>query len=377
MTDFDFTFSAGEHCQVIVDENWLVWKDIGNRSFKERRYREAAAIYSDALFIARGFDVVIPFFIQLLRSKDPSSTLFKVVQLPHVRDMLKLFLNKPWTIDHGARIPNLPAAICLSNRAICYLNLYKQLKADGSDSSSLQELLIFASRDGDFARRVCPTHLKGHHRYMEAQKLLGRLAEYEDVKNQLDVHAQLTKFPETTEGLAALMLEWIDTKDLEFVYMPLRRKEAYRQIKSSAKAGTTPCLSLEVSLVPVSRGQGFTASIHFITCDWKKVVYRQMEITLLDPKNGDDLELPPNGRPSKLALKNAMKKLNSFIGELKREGFSVFGLTLGQGLVGREKLVRASLSKEFDEQTLSRLHITNSVSTYASQKAMGFGIPEF
>ena len=288
--------------------------------------------------------------------------------------MLKLFLNKPWTIDHGARIPNLPAAICLSNRAMCYLNLYKQLKADGAVKP---KLLLFASQDGDFARRVCPTYLKGHHRYMEAQKLLGQRAEYEDVKNQLDMHVHFLKYPETSEGFPALMLGWIDILDLEFVYMPLRRAAAYRQIKSSAKAGTTPCLRLEVSLVPVLRGQGFTASIHFITGDWKQVVYRHMEVSVLDPENGDDLELPPNGRATKLALKNAMKKLNSFIGELKREGFVVSSLLLGQGLVGREKLVRTSLSKEFDEQTLNQLQIINSSLTFAGELAMGFGIPEF
>eukprot|EP01036_Dinobryon_divergens_P022386 gene22386-30637_t len=366
------TFSINEHFQRWVDKNWEIHKEAGNKFFKEGSYENAVASYSDALFIASGFDLAVPFFIKELQIHKPlNSAMHKFAQIPALCDNLKMFLSIPWkrylAKDLSIRFPNLSGAICVANRSISYMQLYKRRMNEGALSQSCDEkLLIKSKNDANKARKFCPTYIKGHHRYAEANKLLGNSEEYNDVQQQLKIYSQLLTSGMKEAAAAAFIIGWIEIGELE-VYSHYRRQEIYKQILSYDEKIV---VSTTVSLVPIHGGQFITSSLAYIH-DWVKVDESQLHVTLVDISNGSDLELPPNGRASAEGIKNALGHIASFFSELEKEGIHVVALMLGQGLVGMEKTVKESLRGVLSEESLGKLLVHSSAATYASELASG------
>jgi len=113
------------------------------------------------------------------------------------------------------------------------------------------------------------------------------------------------------------------------------------------------------------------SGLSYIDKDWVKKSEEQLHVSLLDVSNGSDLELPPNGHPSPEGLKIALRVIVSFFFELEEAGVVVQSLMLGQGLVGKEAMVKESLREVLDEQKLASLYVYSSASTYASELASG------
>jgi hypothetical protein len=162
------TFSIGEHFQRWVDKNWEIHKEAGNNFFKESSYENAIACYSDALFIASGSELAVPFFIKELQSRKPfHSAMHKFSQITALCDNLKIFLSIPWKSylakDISIKFPNLSGAICLANRSISYMQLYKKRMNEGALSQSrdetLQTLLIRSKNDANQAIESYAQHI--------------------------------------------------------------------------------------------------------------------------------------------------------------------------------------------------------------------------
>lgn len=374
-------FSVADYYQTNVDVNWFKFKLLGNNLFALKDYEKAIASYTDAFFIAKGYDAIVPFLLEnILNKRNHNSALYKAAQVPHVVMYIKQFLNKPWrTYLNGLTgpymtFPNLPVAICLSNRAMCYLNIHKQIVSEGN-VQELRSLLKLACRDAANARKACPTYVKSHHLYMKALKIIGNTYKYNNVKNQIESYSSLLAVKHLTEGIAAFMLGWIELVDLEFVYTKLRCNEAIRQIKALSvqhDATKVPRVSVQASMVPLAGGQFLSISLDFRTVRLQNITFNTVVLSVLDSEHGNDLELPPNGLPTEMALTNAMKDIKEFFENMKEEEFNVMALILGQGLVGRQEQVRQVLreSEVFEEKDVDGLYIYNSALTWAAEKAM-------
>lgn len=105
--------------------------------------------------------------------------------------------------------------------------------------------------------------------------------------------------------------------------------------------------------------------------DWVKVMETQLHVSMVDISNGNDLELPPNGRASAEGIKTSLGNIASFFSELKKERIPVIALMLGQGLIGMEETVKDSLRGVLSEKSLGKLFVYSSPATYASELASG------
>ena len=207
-------FSIGEHFQRWTDKSWETHKEAGNQFFKECKYEDAISCYSDAFFIASDFERAMPFFVKEVQSHKAASTaMLKFTQIKALCDQVKKYLSFSWIryLDKETllRYPNLAGAICLANRSLSYMQLYKQRKsASVSDDYNLQYLLKQSKKDADKARKMCPTYTKGHHRYAEAQKLLGNIEEHNDVQKQLRHFSQLLASGMRSPSSIRSCLDW-------------------------------------------------------------------------------------------------------------------------------------------------------------------------
>jgi tetratricopeptide (TPR) repeat protein len=214
-----FELSLGEKFAVNqgVEERWKVCKQEGNESLKAGDYATAIQSFSDALSLATApLDQIRT--LKTVAASHPGA-FSKVVKL--VWPTIDAFLSKPmmWNVpdQYGElqskpvwkTVPNMPAAMCLSNRAATYLE-----RGEPGDYEK-------ALKDGKEAAGRCPEYIKAHHRIMRALQKLG------DKTGAKKKNVEVRQYTELCEmlpwnGPALYMIGWITGHTFEYLYNVVR-----------------------------------------------------------------------------------------------------------------------------------------------------------
>jgi hypothetical protein len=302
MSDLDPPFSVDEYFAKRVDPRWELLKEQGNVLFKKGDFKESVRVYTQALNITLGSLKSIPTLVITLKRHKKGTAQRRVSQNPLIFVMISRFLPPPltdseFTLFNGekvtVRLPNLPAAVCYSNRSAAYMKLASAVESNAEAHVFLKKAL----RDATSACRNCPAYAKGHFRVFQALKCLGHNAAANQKKHQLALHehyAANMPWP----AIAGLAIGWLSLAEFQLVYSTVRFQEALRRIK---KNPPDTFLS-QASLVPFLGGQFLMIGINYISADWKKVTLNSLYFVCTDESGAEELERPPFGYASKTSM---------------------------------------------------------------------------
>lgn len=98
---------------------------------------------------------------------------------------------------------------------------------------------------------------------------------------------------------------------------------------------------MQASLVNMQGGQCVMCSLSWVTKAGGRETVDVFSLACVDPANGDDLDRPPHGIASPLALQHAPTVILATVQRVMDRGFDVVSLTAGQGLVERAASLEA------------------------------------
>ena len=234
-------------------------------------------------------------------------------------------------VDTTVSWPNLPAAICLSNRAAALLKL-----------GNPEQALASAQK----ACKTCPEYLKGRRRVQSAHTALGDAAAARKLGKEIwQYETALKNF--AWNGIALLFSEWISEWDFICVYEPKRQKFFARRLAGVFGVGGS------ASLVPFGGGQWMMLALNYMDESFTRQKVDCYHFCPVDNANDDALDEPPHGRASSTALKHVPRLLPRFLARLEApsssggSGVTVRSLTLGRGLLPHVTLIKQTLKDDF------------------------------
>lgn len=302
MSDLDPPFSVDEYFAKRIDPRWEILKEQGNVLFKKGEYKESARVYSQALYISLGSLKSMPALFITLTTHKPGSPGKIISENPILFVIISRYLPPPlveteYSLGNGemiyVRSPNLPAAVCYSNRAAAYMKLASAVEPSPEAHIFLKKAL----RDATAACKNCPGYAKGHFRVFQALKCLGKHGAADQKKQQLALHEHfVANMP--WPAIAGLAIGWITLAEFQLVYNTVRFQEALRRIK----ANPPDTFLSQASLVPFLGGQFLVIGINYISSDWKKVTLNSLYFFCTDVRGAEDLERPPFGFATKTSM---------------------------------------------------------------------------
>jgi hypothetical protein len=397
-------FSVATHLQKTMDfdTEWLRRKEAGNAAFQAQEYDTAVRYYSDGLDIALGWSRSGAI---VLDRPGCGNILAKLASIDAVWGVIRSFqpcvpgrilsydgMDYSDTMDEQLRKlseggkngtplyeawePNLPASICAANRSLMHLK-----------TGCLQQALS----DAKSAVRLCPEFLKAHKRVHAAHLALakretGLAAEaaeagkrgieewvrkhgkkkkgrprgrtYVQIRHeksaqghteaavkkqeQLDLYARAVEML-PCQPVAMLSVGWIDHATLLLAYLTHTKFEIVRQIQ--AKHQNT-YHQVKASLVDIGGNVGARGQSLMIGGNFGGLQADCIEWRLLDPENGDDLDLLPHGKASEKSRQSAPGFVAEFVASFQSStGKDIPFLLLGQGLTELIPEVQAALRK--------------------------------
>lgn len=220
-----------------------------------------------------------------------------------------------------------------------------------------------ALRDAkDAVELFCPEYEKGHHRVLECYRRLGLVEEAKQLTEEIRAFQELQSMtPCVSFGL--LQVGWITHPEFSFIYDHIRLFEIFRRITSAPEVHSW---YVQVSMVPFVGGQAIIFNMNSFPFFGEAIDYRAVAFHMCDGQHDSDLELPPHGKISKLALKNALPFIRNFMEKLKKHNIQVASIMLGQGLVEQVERVRKAISKTHPD-----LSVFPAQQTYASELHLG------
>jgi hypothetical protein len=355
---------------------WERVKDLGNAALKQGDNKKAITYYRDACMMTRDDDYLFYIIRQGFRSAGNASAigrkLFECDDMVNEigRYMRRLPRVERYEEDNAVEIvvngsvfkfkpPNQPAAICLGNLSVAYMNI-------GEVTQALQAAKV--------ATKLCPGYLKGHGR---VQVCLHHLAtaktpapldtdvvskqlfkKREDLKKQyaleakkkaeqMGMYEQMNPTPSYCSKF--IMLRWMGFDEWD-IYQTYRRQCIFDWIKYSTRDKTEPVnIGTNASLVEFLGGQFLLFNLTVFHPKWfREVTIDAVHLQCLDKANDADLNLPPHGRPSARAAEYSPRTLRKFVEECQDNKLRVTSLMLGQGLVEMVAAVTAEVQEVCD-----------------------------
>ena len=308
--------------------------------------------YSCGLFLAAGYEFQYWRYLACTGRVGKAAQRFS--EIKECMDHVEQYLPKPpgrviWKgLEEHIRYPNLPAAICLCNRASVLLKLAGPRPTSTADDVGLK-FAERALRDAkDAVELFCPEYEKGHHRLLECYKRLGMTSEAkqqaEDIHSFQELQALM---PCVSFGL--LQLGWITHPEFTFIYDNIRKQEILKRIIAATEV---PSWYVQISMVPFAGGQAILFNMNSAPFFGDFIDYRAVTFCICDCENDDDLELPPHGKISQVALKNAINLIRVFMRMLRRNRIQVATVILGQGLVEQVELTRKAIARTHPDLTI-------------------------
>ena len=320
-------FSTSDFLAARADTIWVAAKEAGNKLLAAKEYEAARREYERGALLAIGpiangsLDAFLEGVFTATREESP---LRRVVQTDDLRSVIFEYAATAWphtrTLANSlgdemtAAYPNRGAAICWGNRAAAWLM-----------EGRAEEALADAQR----ARESDPEYLKGHRRELSALRRLGRKEDAEDVYEGLRAYGELrSTYP--TEAMTYFKLGWIDLKRAQLIYgamrfnicAPLLAKEIGPEGKCEVRA----------SIVPFGECQVLTFSVTYGFPRWNQQTVNAVDWYVVDTKNGELADKPPNGFASEKAMEVVDIRLGIFIAEAESYGLKVVAVCCGQGL---------------------------------------------
>ena len=172
------TWPVTDAYAALVPQRWEEVKALGNEAVHAGEFELAIAHYTDALAITDCRQGVHTFFDALDSCAEDSAAQRLAGARADIEPIVLKFMPGPVDGPHGARRPNRPAAICLSNRACALIKAGR---------------LADATLDARAAVATCPEYLQGHYRLKQALTLVAQ-----DSTEALVVNAKIQRFMELT-----------------------------------------------------------------------------------------------------------------------------------------------------------------------------------
>mmetsp|Transcript_63186 Transcript_63186/g.118739 ORF Transcript_63186/g.118739 Transcript_63186/m.118739 type:complete len:449 (-) Transcript_63186:25-1371(-) len=330
------TFNVAEHLYFndprYADRDYEGPKELGNRAFRDGEYQSAVDHYSTAITLALGCVEGGGFFALLdaLNSQSEETARKRFSEVKHLATLVLKYLRIPHAqIEppapgmEGANYPNLGAAICLANRSAAYLKL-------GNAAMALE--------DANRAAKCAPEYVKAHRRKLAAEVSLGNKPAAKEIRDELkDYDKANGVLPLSSSVLLAC--GWITWEDHQLVYERVRFRAAVEHIRETSSKDFPP-VKCHFSLVSFQSGQNLMQSVHW--SDENTGLPRTIEglaFLPVDNSNGDDLDLPPHGKASPLALKHSLTLIPRMVEDLEYEGINLFYIQACQGLVEHVSLI--------------------------------------
>lgn len=328
-------FNVAEHLHSfdlsLVDRDYEGPKERGNKAFKDGEFQNAVDHYTRAVALALGFMEGGGFeaLLDALDSQEEGTArkrfsedlnlvalVTKYLRLPRAR------IKAPMPGMKGAAFPNLGAAICLANRSAAHLKL-------GDAAMALE--------DAKRAAKCAPEYVKAYKRKLAAEVSLGNKAAVKDVRSQLKDFDKIHGIMPLSSS-CLLACGWITWEDHQFVYERVRFQAAVEHIRETG--GEDVAVKCHFSLVNFQNGQVLMQNVHW--SDKTSVHPRTIEglaFLPVDNCNGNDLDLPPHGKASPLAVKHSLTLIPRMVEDLEDEGIPLFSLQACQGLVEHVSLI--------------------------------------
>lgn len=354
----------------VADPEWEAHKLKGNAAFAARDYDSAVAHFTHGLQVALGPGDVsehggggMSAFVGALKAWPEDSPYGQVVDN---RDVLvsivefALTLPNP-VIKNGtliARVPNMPAAICLANRSAAHLSAGRAAEA---------------LADAKEAAETAPEYLKAHKRILVAHTALGNKKDASELKEYIAAfEAAVHVLP--SAAIAMLVAGFSDWEAHVLVYEPIRQRAAAQIIR--ATCGDSLCfMAANFSLVPFQGGQCLMMNVHWVDEEMRRRSVEAFRFLQIDNDHGRDLELPPHGLPSSRAMQHCPMLIHKWVEEVQDDyGIQVTSVKCCQGLVELTGVIGAAL-----ERGGIKCLVQASLSTAASEDngltPRGFGDP--
>lgn len=302
MNDLNPPFSVEEFFAKRVEPRWECLKEEGNALFKKGDYQNSVKVYSQALYVSLGSLKSIPALFAVLRKMKAGSPGKAISENLMLLLLISRYLPAPltpneYTLINGhvvvAHLPNLPAAVCYSNRSAAYMKL-----ASAATSPELsKKYLKKALRDAKLACKQCPGYAKGHFRIFQAQSSLGNLTAANKKKKQLELYERyVANMPWL--GIAALAIGWLSLIDFQFIHGTIRFQEVMRRLADSPPI----MFSALAMLVSFMGGQFMVVSIKYMTADCNVHSVDSLYFVCTDERGGEDLQRGPCGIATKTSM---------------------------------------------------------------------------
>ena len=332
-------FSLSDRIASDADSSWEARKERGNELLKAGDHAGALKLYRDAASLALGplGSGALRALVEALETWPEGSpqraladngdlvcqSILSHLSVPPDEQVMKLADGTPLI----AQFPNKGAAIAWSNHA-------QTLMVAGD----VEGALVSARK----ATRADPSYVKGHHREMKALERLGRREEASRVQQAIRNYERAREtFP--AESIALLGVGWIGWHDASMVYNPARFHQAAEHVAAQLVPPRWPTKKVEVraSIVPFQGGQALMLTLLY----GMRSTVECMDFIMLDDKNGDLADMPPNGHASAQTLAHAPMRIGVFIEDLAQWSLRTVAVMCGQGLVEHAEHVEEKLKE--------------------------------
>mmetsp|Transcript_32994 Transcript_32994/g.55581 ORF Transcript_32994/g.55581 Transcript_32994/m.55581 type:complete len:407 (-) Transcript_32994:50-1270(-) len=358
----------------MINPAWRTVKDLGNDQLKQGKQELALELYSEAACMTENRFMWRDVIMMSIQREKESKTfitvpikhtlLSEILSIPGLATLIGNYtqpvLPQARTIRYGEKVmtfqePNRPAAICYGNRAAV---LMKQGKFDAA--------LMEARK----ATSLCPEYLKAHERIAKCLTELGDTEAANKKKKELHDYKLIRPiFPHYTMHL--ITAGWISW-DVASVINRIRFAVICRWMKSLQSRDETEIrgLTMICSLVPYHEGQCLNCTFTYEE-EWERKDINSVIYGVLDPENGNDLELPPHGHASAKSKLYGPRFIAKELRLALERGLIIESVILGQGLIDMVPEVQAEIQRSVPANLKPQPIAVES--TFATQHGPTFG----
>ncbi len=185
--------------------SWLILKDNGNDAFKAGNYEKAIQFYMDAYRMTSDKYYALRIIKKGFADNDENTSRRKVIESNDLVLYISQYLYSPPHKVHvegnfSVQEPNMPAAICLANIALAYMNM-------DNYETALKYATLSISK--------CPTYLKAHKRLLSIYEKLKMSHDIERKKTELSKLSTMLPF----YACCALATKWLNLETSVFYQM--------------------------------------------------------------------------------------------------------------------------------------------------------------
>jgi tetratricopeptide (TPR) repeat protein len=295
--------------------SWLTLKDTGNDALKVRDYEKAIACYKYAYRLTSdryyGLRIMKKGFI----SNNEDTARRRVIEI----DDLVLYISQYlYSLPHEIQLtdknvnilqPNMPAAICLGNMAVAYMNM-------GEYETALKYTKLSISK--------CPIYLKAHKRLLLINEKLKMVENIEQKKIEIEYMSEILPF----YACGALAAKWINLET--FIYYQMIRFSII--LKWLTKYHNSNAVSGVVSFVECYGRNCITIDITILNNgQYHPIKIDGAFIKTIDSNEDYVSDIQHNGTSYELCKQSIPRTLQKFMEECKEAKLKVYYMLLMPG----------------------------------------------